>query len=101
MSGPSVCFKSRTFSGRSPLRKTLGCQSLESLVFDATYFVAVITLGQKFGCVGQYVSQPSNVLLPNNRSTFFPNRSCTTEPVTSSAYGKNHPPYLKPSPSFS
>src|SRR5215204_3257594 len=36
----------------SPLRNTLGCQSLELRVFEATYFVTVITFGQKFECVG-------------------------------------------------
>src|SRR5215204_5448296 len=101
MSGPSVCFNSRTFSARSPFKKTLGCQSLESRVFEATYFVAVMTFGQKFECVGQYFSQPSKVLRPSSRSIGFARRSCTTAPVTSSANGKNHPPCLKPSPSFS
>src|SRR3982751_1911572 len=79
----------------------LGCQSLESRVFEATYLVAVMTFGQKFECVGQYVSHPAKVFRPNSRSTGFFSRSCTTAPVASSAYGKNHPPCLKPSPSFS
>src|SRR5438128_503142 len=101
MLGPSVCFSSRTFCARSPLKKTVGCQSLEVRVLEATYLVAVMQFGQKFECVGQYVSQPSNVLRPRSRSTGLASRSCITAPVTSSAKGKNHPPYLKPSPSFS
>src|SRR5215203_1291132 len=100
-SGPSVCFNCLTFSARSPLKKTVGCQSLESRVFEAMYLVAVMTFGQKLECVGQYVSHAAKVLRPNSRSTGLANRSCTMAPVTSSAYGKNHPLCLKPSPSHS
>ena len=92
ISGPSCCFSSRTFSAMSPPRNTVGCQSLESRVFEATYFVAVMTFGQKFECFGHHGSQRSNVFRPNSRSTGFASRACTTAPVTSSAYGKNHPP---------
>src|SRR5215203_2311699 len=101
MSGPSVCFNSRTFSARSPLRNTDGCQSLESRVFEATYLVAVMQFGQKFECVGQYVSHAAKILRPKSRSTGLANRSCITAPVTSSAKGKNQPPHLNPSPSSS
>ena len=75
----------KTFSARSPPKKTVGCQSLEVRVFEATYFVAVITFGQKCECVGQYGSQKSNVFRPNNRSTSFPSRLCITAPASSSA----------------
>jgi hypothetical protein len=54
-----------------PLRNTLGCQSPES-VFEAMYFVAVMTLGQKFDRVGQYVSQPSKVFAPTADPSAWP-----------------------------
>src|SRR5687767_10451342 len=46
MSGPGCCLISVTFAAMSPPKNTDGCHSLEVLVFEATYLVAVITPGQ-------------------------------------------------------
>src|ERR1700686_265751 len=96
-SGPGCCLSSATFSATSPLKNTDGCHSLEVMVFEATYFVAVLTPGQNSPCCGQNPAQLSKVLRPNNSSNgefiIFINAASRV----SSEYGAAHPPYSKPS----
>src|SRR5215813_9623646 len=66
------------------------------MVFDATYLVAVITPGHMSACFGQYGSQMSKVLRPNNRSNGMFICLFMTLPSTSSENGACHPPYVKP-----
>src|SRR5215207_2946870 len=66
------------------------------MVFEATYFVAGLTLGHTSACFGQYGAQISKVLRPNNRSNGMLICLFMTLPITSSEYGACHPPYAKP-----
>jgi hypothetical protein len=77
------------------LMKTQFCQSDFSRVFDSTYLVTSLTLGQYSACSGRKDSNILNVFLPNRRSAgciCF----CITLPETSSLWGTVQPPYLKP-----
>src|SRR5258707_899536 len=76
---------------------TEGCHSEEVMVFEATYFVAVLTLGQMSPCCGQNAAQISKVLRPNNRSIGISNIFFTAVPIASSSKDAAHPPYAKPS----
>src|SRR4026208_1867226 len=67
-SGPCSRLSLATFSAISPFKNTDGCHSLDVLVFEATYLVAVLTPGHSFACCGQNGSQMSKVLRPNNKS---------------------------------
>src|SRR5260221_2226860 len=79
-----------------PLKATEGCHSLDVMVFEATYLVAVITPGHWSAWCGQCVAQISKVLRPNNRSKGRFICLFMTVPITSSEYGACHPPYAKP-----
>src|ERR1043166_3537574 len=68
-SGPSCFLSSATFSATSPFKNTDGCHSLDVLVFEATYLVAVLTPGHISPCCGQNDSQISKVLRPSKRSS--------------------------------
>src|SRR6266446_6778239 len=96
-SGPSCCLILATFSAISPFRNTDGCQSLDVLVFEATYLVAVLTPGQISPCCGQNAAQISKVLRPSNRSIGISNIFFTAAPIAGSSKGAHHPPYAKPS----
>src|SRR5436853_4305982 len=76
----------------SPFRNTEGCHSEEVMVFEATYLVAVLTLGQMSPCCGQNAAQISKVLRPNNRSMGISNIFFTAAPIASSSKGAAHPP---------
>src|SRR5215470_6124498 len=66
------------------------------MVFEATYLVAVLTVGQMSLCCGQYGAQMSKVFRPFNKSNgkFI----CFLMAVerTGSECGLVHPPYAKP-----
>src|SRR5215475_13043455 len=96
-SGPFPCLSSATFFATSPLKNTEGCHSEEVIVFEATYLVAVLTLGQMSPCCGQNAAQISEVLRPNNRSIGISNIFFTAAPMVSSSNDAAHPPYAKPS----
>src|SRR5215470_14258631 len=96
-SGPNPCLSSATFFATSPFRNTDGCQSEEVMVFEATYLVAVLTLGQMSPCCGQNDAQISKVLRPNKRSICISNIFFTAAPMVSSSNDAAHPPYAKPS----
>src|SRR3990172_567629 len=95
-SGPCCCLILATFSAISSFKNTDGCHSLDVIVFEATYLVAVLTPAHTSACCGQYGAQISKVLRPNNRSNgmFICLRS--NVPRISSEYGPIHPPYAKP-----
>src|SRR5207253_6544893 len=95
-SGPSPCLSSATFFATSPFKNTEGCHAEEVMVFEATYLVAVLTLGQMSPCCGQNAAQISKVLRPSNRSTGISNIFFTAAPIASSSKGAAHPPYAKP-----
>src|SRR5215217_718376 len=80
----------------SPLKNTEGCHSCDVRVFEATYFVAVLTPGHMSAWCGQYGAQISKVLRPNNRSNGMFICLFMAVPITSSEYGACHPPYAKP-----
>src|SRR5882724_2361689 len=94
-SGPCSCLSLATFSAISPFKNTDGCHSWEVMVFEATYLVAVLTLGQMSPCCGQNAAQISKVLRPSNRSTGISNIFFTAAPIASSSKGADHPPYAK------
>src|SRR5262245_16926297 len=66
------------------------------MVFEATYLVAGLTPGQASAWCGQYDSQISKVLRPNNRSNGRFICLLTSVPRISSEYEAVHPPYAKP-----
>src|SRR5579859_16534 len=80
----------------SPLKNTVGCHSLEVMVFEATYLVAGLTPGQMSAWCGQNGNQISKVLRPNNRSNGMFICLFMVAPRTSSEKGACHPPYAKP-----
>src|ERR1041385_5224209 len=80
----------------SPLKNTEGCHSLEVVVFEATYLVAVAEPGHSSAWCGQNPVQISKVLRPNNRSNGRLICLFMVAPITSSEYGACHPPYTKP-----
>src|SRR5678815_511509 len=94
--GPSPCLSSATFFATSPFKNTEGCHSEEVMVFEATYLVAVLTLGQMSPCCGQNAAQISKVLRPSNRSIGISNIFFTAAPIASSSKGTCHPPFAKP-----
>src|SRR5215207_6986638 len=96
-SGPCCSLILVIFSVISPFKNTDGCHSLEVLVFEATYLVAVLTPGHSSACFGQNGSQISKVLRPTNKSNGLFICFLRAVPPTSSEYGPAHPPYTKPS----
>src|SRR6185436_5824854 len=96
-SGPSPCLISAIFFATSPLKNTDGCHLEDVKVFEATYLVAVLTLGQMSPCCGQNDAQISKVLRPRSKSIGRSNIFFTAAPMSSSSeYGAHHPPYEKP-----
>src|SRR5437016_8494287 len=95
-SGPSPCLSSATFFATSPFKNTEGCHSEEVMVLEATYLMAVLTLGQMSPCCGQNAAQISKVLRPSNRSIGISNIFFTAAPIASSSKDAAHPPYAKP-----
>src|SRR5512136_1461766 len=95
-SGPCCCLILATFSAISPFKNTDGCHSPDVMVFEATYLVAVLTPGHASACCGQYGSQISKVLRPNNRSNGRFICFLRSVPRISSEYELIHPPYAKP-----
>src|SRR5437867_7685537 len=96
-SGPSPCLSSATFFATSPFKNTEGCHSEEVMVFEATYLVAVLTLGQLSPCCGQNAAQISKVLRPNKKVDRHIQHLFHGRPDASSSKGAIHPPYAKPS----
>src|ERR1051326_2271372 len=97
-SGPCCCLILVTFSAISPFKNTDGCHSLDVMVFEATYLVAVLTPGHTSPCCGQWDAQMSKVLRPNSRSNGMFICFLRAVPRISSSYGAAHPPYAKPLP---
>src|SRR5258707_6843734 len=95
-SGPGPRLSSATFFATSPFKNTEGCHAEEVMVFEATYLVAVLTLGQMSPCCGQNAAQISKVLRPSNRSIGISNIFFTAAPIASSSKAAAHPPYAKP-----
>src|ERR1700752_1918312 len=95
-SGPGACLSSATFFATSPFKNTDGCHSEEVVVFEATYLVAVLTLGHMSPCCGQNPAQISKVLRPSNRSTGISSIFFTAASMASSLKGATHPPYANP-----
>src|SRR3981081_2814608 len=62
-SGPGPCLSSATLFATSLFKNTEGCHSEEVMVFEATYLVAVLTLGEMLPGCGQNPPQQSKILL--------------------------------------
>src|SRR5579859_2127403 len=95
-SGPSCCLSFLISATVSPFKKTVGFQSCEVSVFEATYFVTSLIPGHCSACCGQYDANISNVFRPSNKSNGLLICSPITFPKNSSKYGAVQPPYVKP-----
>src|SRR5258708_19710096 len=68
-SGPSPCLSSATFFATSPFKNTEGCHSEEVMVFEPTYFVALLTFGQISPSCPQHPPQLPNPSPHTHRTT--------------------------------
>src|ERR1700685_4385046 len=84
------------FSAISPPKNTDGFHSLEVMVFEATYLVAVLTPGQMSLCCGQNRAKLSKVFRPSNKPDGIFIFFIMAVPLTARAWGPTHPPYAKP-----
>src|SRR5258708_38427481 len=66
------------------------------MVFEATYFVAVLTAGHMSLCCGQNRAQMSKVLRPSSKSNGRIIGFLIAVETTGSECGLVHPPYAKP-----